>query len=145
MAISPDQEENRAAPKLTFVNPEGLFDPRPYGYSQAVISPPNSRIVYISGQGGADDTGVLSSEFEAQVKQAYSNLAVALDGVGAKLRDVTNITVYVVDHDESKLGFLTTQVSKVFGEALPAQTLVPVPRLVLDGMLFEIEATAVLG
>jgi enamine deaminase RidA (YjgF/YER057c/UK114 family) len=32
----------------------------------------------------------------------------------------------------------------MFGKTLPAQTLVPVPRLAVDGMLFEVEAVVVL-
>jgi enamine deaminase RidA (YjgF/YER057c/UK114 family) len=39
---------------------------------------------------------------------------------------------------------LTAECLEFFGSALPAQTLVPVPRLALDGMLFEIEAEAIL-
>jgi enamine deaminase RidA (YjgF/YER057c/UK114 family) len=32
----------------------------------------------------------------------------------------------------------------MFGRALPAQILVPVPKLAVDGMLFEVEVVAVL-
>jgi enamine deaminase RidA (YjgF/YER057c/UK114 family) len=39
---------------------------------------------------------------------------------------------------------MTEAVKRTFGDALPAQTLVPVPRLALDGMLFEVDAVAVL-
>jgi enamine deaminase RidA (YjgF/YER057c/UK114 family) len=46
----------------------------------------------------------------------------------------------VVDHDMSKLGVLTENVVRMFGKALPAQTLVPVPKLAVDSMLFEVEA-----
>lgn len=129
---------------LTIVNPQGLFDPTAFGYSQAVIAPGGSRIAYISGQSGADGTGALPPDFAAQVKQAYANLRAVLDGVGAEPHQVVKLTIFVVDHDQSKLEVLTRHVVDTFGEALPAQTLVPVPRLALDGMLFEVEAVAVL-
>ena len=44
----------------------------------------------------------------------------------------------------SKLEVLTRNVKEMFGEALPAQTLVPVPKLAIDPMLFEVEAVVVL-
>lgn len=126
------------------VNPAGLYDPAPNGYSHAVIAKGGSRIAYIAGQGGEDQGGALSPRFSDQVEQAYANLRTALEAVGAKPGQVTKITTYVVDYDQSKLGVMTEAVKRTFGEALPAQTLVPVPRLALDGMLFEVEAVAVL-
>ncbi len=54
------------------------------------------------------------------------------------------LTVFVVDHDMSKLGVLTENVTRVFGATLPAQTLVPVPKLAIDPMLFEVEAVVLL-
>ena len=101
-------------------------------------------MAYISGQGGQDSTGGLSPDFAVQVKQAYANLRAALEGIGAKPDQVAKLTVFVVDHDISKLGVLTQNVKEMFGEALPAQTLVPVPKLAIDPMLFEVEAVVVL-
>jgi enamine deaminase RidA (YjgF/YER057c/UK114 family) len=129
--------------RLTIVNPKNLYDPTPNGYSTAVIVPANARIAYISGQGGQDATGGLSPDFAVQVKQAYANLAAALNGIGAKPDQVAKLTVYVVDHDMSKLGVLTENVKAMFGETLPAQTLVPVPKLAVDPILFEVEAIVV--
>lgn len=130
--------------KLTIVNPQNLYDPTPNGYSTAVIVPREARVAYISGQGGQDSRGALSPDFAVQVEQAYANLRTALDALGARPDQVAKLTVFVVDHDMSKLGVLTQNVKEMFGEALPAQTLIPVPRLAVDGMLFEVEAVAVL-
>ncbi len=130
--------------KLTIVNPRNLYDPTPNGYSTAVIAPRGARVAYISGQGGQDGTGALSPDFAVQVEQAYANLRTALDALGAKPDQVAKLTVFVVDHDMSKLEVLTSNVKKMFGEALPAQTLIPVPKLAIDPMLFEVEAVVVL-
>jgi enamine deaminase RidA (YjgF/YER057c/UK114 family) len=130
--------------KLTIVNPKNLYDPTPHGYSTAVITPRQGRVAYISGQGGQDGKGGLSPDFAVQVKQAYANLGAALEGVGARPDQVAKLTTYVVDHDMSKLEVLTRNVTEMFGKTLPAQTLVPVPKLAVDGMLFEVEAVAVL-
>ncbi|MDH4986519.1 RidA family protein [Aminobacter anthyllidis] len=130
--------------ELTIVNPPTLHDPTPNGYSTAVIVPGEARVAYISGQGGQDGTGALSPDFAVQVKQAYANLATALEGIGARPDQVAKLTVFVVDHDMSKLEVLTRNVKEMFGEKLPAQTLVPVPRLAVDPMLFEVEAIVML-
>jgi enamine deaminase RidA (YjgF/YER057c/UK114 family) len=131
--------------KLTIVNPQNLYDPTPNGYSTAVIVPAGARVAYISGQGGQDGTGSLSPDFAVQVEQAYANLRTAIEALGAKPDQVAKLTVFVVDHDMSKLDVLTRNVKAMFGETLPAQTLVPVPKLAIEPMLFEVEAIVVLN
>ena len=130
--------------KLSIVNPDGLFDPSPFGFSHAVVASGGSRLAFIAGQSGEDSSGNRSPDFAEQVKQSYANLKTALDAVGAAPHQVTKLTTYVVDHDMSKLEPMTIHLKALFGDALPAQTLVPVPRLALDGMLFEVDAVAVL-
>ena len=144
MAVPTATTANENDLKLTIVNPKNLYDPTPNGYSTAVIVPAGAKVAYISGQGGQDSTGGLSPDFAVQVKQAYANLRAALDGLGAKPDQVAKLTVFVVDHDMSKLEVLTQNVKEMFGEALPAQTLIPVPKLAIDPMLFEVEAVVVL-
>ncbi len=130
--------------ELTIVNPAELYDPAPNGYSHGIVAKGGSRVAYIAGQGGEDATGALAPEFAGQVRQAYANLCAALAAVGAGPRQVTKITTYVVEYDPSMLEVMTQLVKETFGDALPAQTLVPVPRLALDGMLFEVDAVAIL-
>lgn len=130
--------------KLSIVNPRNLYDPSPNGYSTAVIVPGGAKMAYISGQGGQDSRGALSPDFAVQVKQAYANLRSAIDALGAMPDQVAKLTVFVVDHDMSKLEVLTRNVKDMFGETLPAQTLVPVTKLAIDPMLFEVEAIVML-
>ena len=99
-----------AAGQPTIVNPKTLYDPTPNGYSTAVIAPASGRLAFISGQGGQDRTGALSPDFAPQVEQAYANLAAVIDALGARLDQVVKLTVFVVDHDMSKLGVLTENV-----------------------------------
>lgn len=129
---------------LKIVNPHNLYDPTPNGYSTAVVTPSQGRVAYISGQGGQDSTGALSPDFAAQVRQAYANLGAVIAALGAKPDQVVKLTVFVVDHDMSKLEVMSNAVKDMFGAVLPAQTLVPVPKLAIDSMLFEVEAIVVL-
>ena len=137
-----DQSNSTATPQI--VNPSHLHDPTPNGYSTAVIAPNAGRLAFISGQGGQDQTGGLSPDFGTQVAQAYANLAAVLDAMGAMPTNVVKLTVFVVDHDMSKLGVLTQNVIQMFGDRLPAQTLVPVPKLAINPMQFEVEAVVAL-
>ena len=130
--------------QLKFINPPGLYDPRPNGYSHVVVAEAPARLIYIAGQGGENADGVLSEDFGTQVKQALNNLQTALDAAGAGLANVAKLTVLIVDHSEERLGIFGGALGAVWGDnPAPACTLIPVPRLALDGMLFEIEATAI--
>lgn len=131
--------------ELSIVNPAELYDPAPNGYSHAVVAKGGARIAYIAGQGGEDKSGTLSANFSEQVKQAYKNMLITLQAMNAKPNQVTKITTYVVNYNPGMLEEMTKQVKMMFGDALPAQTLVPVPRLALDGMLFEVDAIVILN
>lgn len=129
--------------QLSFINPPGLYDPRPNGYSHVVIAQAPASLIYIAGQGGENADGALSDDFETQVKQSLSNLQTALGAAGAGLANIAKLTVLIVDHSEERLRIFGGALKAAWGDnPAPACTLIPVPRLALDGMLFEIEATA---
>lgn len=70
---------------------------------------------------------------------------VAKIAAGARLSDVAKLTVLIVDRSEQRLHVFGEELARALGEGpKPACTLTPVPRLALDGMLFEVEAMAVL-
>lgn len=128
---------------VTLINPAGLYDPTPYCYSHVAALRGDCRAVYIAGQGGENERGELSHDFRMQVRQALRNLHTALKAVGAGTADVAKLTVLIVDHTEDKLRLFGSELKEAFGPGpKPACTLIPVPRLVLDAMLVEIEAIA---
>ncbi|MYM23070.1 RidA family protein [Duganella sp. FT135W] len=130
---------------MKFINPTGLYDPRPNGYSHVVIAEAPARIIYIAGQGGENAAGELSQDFNTQVEQALSNLQIALHAAGAQLWNIAKVSALIVDHSKERLHIFSTALRTTWGDhPAPACTLIPVPRLALDGMLFEIEATVVL-
>ena len=63
----------------TVVNPAGLHDPVPFGYSHTATIPSGAELVLVSGQYGSGTDGmVVSTDFAVQVQQAFRNLGVAL-------------------------------------------------------------------
>jgi enamine deaminase RidA (YjgF/YER057c/UK114 family) len=130
---------------LTLSNPPGLYDPSANGYSHVAEVAAGARLVFIAGQGGETADGELSADFTDQVRQALANLQVALRSVGTEASHVAKLTVLIVDHSQARLEIFGTRLQQLWGASpTPACTLIPVPRLALDGMLFEIEAVAVL-
>lgn len=137
--------ESPRAPYLEFKNPLDLYDPRLNGYSHVAVVNRPARMVFVAGQGGEDMAGGLRPDFASQVSQALTNLRVALQAGGADIPDVAKITVLIVDHSMERLAIFSRAWQALLGDwPAPACTLIPVPRLALDGMLFEIEAVAVL-
>ncbi|PSS59043.1 RidA family protein [Pseudomonas sp. BBP2017] len=127
-------------------NPQGLYDPSTNAYSHVAAVSPQARLLYIAGQGGEDIEGRLSAVFAEQARQALINLQTALRSRGAALEDVFKLTLLIVDHSEEKLRQWVAEADRAWGLHMkPTCTLIPVPRLALDGMQIEIEATAALS
>ncbi|MGL6313095.1 RidA family protein [Vibrio sp. WXL103] len=124
------------------INPPSVIDTTPFGFSQAVIAPSSSKSVFVSGQFAGTRKGQLvDGGMEAQMDQAFANLEAVIEATGAMPEQTVQIRVLIVDHREAYLDPLEKRIAALFGSHLPASTLIPVPRLALDGMLFEIEAT----
>ncbi|MBI6942824.1 RidA family protein [Pseudomonas putida] len=127
-------------------NPHGLYDPSANAYSHVAQVQAGSRLLFIAGQGGEDATGRLSPVFAEQARQALANVETALASRGARLDQVCKLTLLVVDHSEERLRQWVAEADRAWGGHMkPTCTLIPVPRLALDGMLVEIEAVAAIG
>jgi enamine deaminase RidA (YjgF/YER057c/UK114 family) len=127
--------------KLRFVNPETLSQPK--GYSH-VVEARGGRTVYISGQIAVDGSGkvVGVSDFEAQARQAFRNVQLALEAVGMTFDHVVKLGLFVTD--VSHLSTLRRVRDEFVNTAQPpASTLLQVAALALPGLLVEVEAIAV--
>lgn len=128
-----------------FKNPSSLFDPSPYGFSHMVTVPEGYKLIFVAGQGGEENIeGKLSSDFRRQLAFSLKNIKDALATENLNMNNVVKLTTLVVDHDEEKLNIIVEEFNKVWPEKnFPINTLIPVPKLAIDGMLIEIEALAV--
>lgn len=129
----------------TITNPPALFNPIPYGFSHVASVPADSKLVFVAGQGGEEDTsGKLSTDFRRQTQQALRNIETALRSQGLNMKAVVKVTTLVVEHDAEKLRIITEEFYKMWPDKkFPVNTLIPVPRLAIDNMLVEIDAIAV--
>lgn len=128
---------------LQLSNPEGLYDPSANAYSHVAEVQAGSRLLFIAGQGGEDAQGNLSPLFAEQARQALANLRLALASKGAGLAQVCKLTLLIVEHDQQRLRQWVAEADRAWGTQMkPTCTLIPVPRLALDGMLVEIDAVA---
>ncbi|MET3035891.1 RidA family protein [Chryseobacterium sp. NRRL B-14859] len=128
-----------------FKNPSSLFDPAPYGFSHMVTVPEGYKFIFIAGQGGEENTeGKLSPDFRRQVAFSLKNIKEALTTEALTMDSIIKVTTLVVDHDAEKLKVITEEFNKVWpAKNFPINTLIPVPKLAIEGMLVEIEALAV--
>jgi enamine deaminase RidA (YjgF/YER057c/UK114 family) len=131
-----------------FINPPELPNWE-NAFSQVVIVKSDSiQTIYLSGQVSVnhDNELVGESDLIAQSAQAFQNLQTALNSAGAKTSDVVKINIFVKDYNPTKATIVGDAFRKAFPhEKLPASTWLGVQALALEGLLIEIDATAVIA
>lgn len=110
-------------------------------YSQAVKT---GLVVFTSGQIGLnpDTTALVSDDFEAQVRQAFRNLAAVAEASGGSLANAVKFTLFLTDL--SKFSIANSIMAEVVPQPFPARSTVGVASLP-RGAQFEVEAILVLG
>ena len=125
------------------LNPAGLHDPVPFGYSHTASIAPGTELVLVAGQYGSNANGaVVSPAFDEQVRRAFRNLGVAVAAHGLDLSHVVQLRTYVVNHDFDKLAVVAEVVRSGWGANPPTQTVIGVASLATPEILFEVEAVA---
>ena len=127
--------------KITRTNPSNISKPFS-NYSHVVTAEGAQKLVFCAGQVAADVDGKVlpPDDFEAQTKMVMKNLENALAAGGAKLSDVTKVTIYICSpHDVSKARKILFD---YFGDHPPGSTLCILRGLAHPNFLLEIEAIA---
>ena len=111
-------------------------------YSQAIIAP-QGRTVYLSGQIGLEpETGELVSEnFEAQVRQAFSNMKAVIEEAGGTLESIVKLTLFLTDL--GKFASANAIMADLIPQPFPSRSTVGVSSLP-KGAQFEVEAIIVI-
>ncbi|MGE0151691.1 MAG: RidA family protein [Reyranellaceae bacterium] len=109
-------------------------------YVHGMEVPPETRLLYISGQVGIDRNRKPGATIEKQCELAWKNLVAILKEARMGVDDLVRVNVYLTDpryvpaYREAR--------DKFVGEKVPASTLLIVTALVDPALLVEIEAVA---
>ncbi|HSO14890.1 MAG TPA: RidA family protein [Arthrobacter sp.] len=114
------------------------------GFTHVVVAPA-AGLAFLSGQVALDPEFALlgGDNLGEQTKAAMRNIKTALDSIGASWEDVYRRTIYTLRPTEYQV--ITAAIEEVQGSTdHPAQTIVGVTGLAIEGLLIEIEVTVVL-
>ena len=124
----------------TYMNPSGIADPSPSGFT-AVVKAGNT--VYIAGMVAQDENGnvVGAGDTEAQTRQIWRNIEVAVKAAGGTLADIVKTTTYVtgIEHGAA----VRAVRNELFPSNPPTSTLLVVSELANPAYVVEIESIAV--
>jgi 2-iminobutanoate/2-iminopropanoate deaminase len=110
-------------------------------YSQGAHAIGN--LTFLSGQIGLHPvTGELVQPFEAQVRQAFANMAAVVAAAGGQLSDVVKLTLFVTDM--AQFGIVNGIMAEVMPQPYCARSTVGVASLPKGGN-FEVEAILAIG
>jgi enamine deaminase RidA (YjgF/YER057c/UK114 family) len=101
-------------------------------------------LVFLAGHTALDDDGnvVHPGDTEAQFRYTLDALVATLDRVGASLRDIVSLRLYLTDvRARSALYKIRAE---YFEPPYPASTLLGVTALALEGLTVEVDGVAVL-
>jgi enamine deaminase RidA (YjgF/YER057c/UK114 family) len=136
------EEESMAAPRFLVPKGYGEFMRDTYHYSQGVQV---GDLVFVTGQGGWDDTFEIPDDITAQIGNAFRNVGTVLAEADLTWANVIDITSYHVGIEESVLGTMVEQLRSHCPDHQPLWTVIGVASLALPTMKVEITANAVAG
>ena len=114
-------------------------------FSPAVITEgSDQRMIWLAGYGAPQtpDGASLAGNFEAQTRQSFANIEAFLQKSGAKLSDIVQLTVFIID---SRYGnAFTEQRKEYFPDGnFPGSAMITVAGFAQPEMMVEIQGIAV--
>ncbi len=111
------------------------------GYSHVAKA---GNTLYIAGQVAQDVAGNLvgKGDFEAQVRQVYTNLKNILEESGGSLKNIVKMTTFLIHYNYIET--YRNVRNEHFPEPCPPNTLLIIESLALPDYMIEVEAVAVL-
>lgn len=132
--------------RLIPINPQALGQPR--GYSNGMLAPVASRLLFVAGQiAWNQDQKLVSDRFPDQFRQALANVLAVVRETGGEASDLAQLTIYVVDRAEylASLKEVGACYRELMGKHFPTMALVEVQALLEPGAKVEIQALAAIG
>jgi len=126
--------------------PDGIFDSRPYGFSQvAIVATPFGNAIHVSGQvaWNAEQRIVGAGDIGRQLEKSLENLAAALESVGATLDQVGALRLYIKQSHMHEDKAISGALRAMFGDTPPCSTWIGVPSLADEDFLVEVEPSPV--
>lgn len=112
-------------------------------FSHVAVVPPGATTIYVGGQNGVDEMGVVvSDDVAVQSARAIENAAVALAAAGATLADVVQWTVLIDAGADLGAAYGAIAPRLATGGAPPLVTAARVAGLGVPGALIEVSAVA---
>ena len=120
---------------------KSVHETKDRGYSHAAKV---GKTLYIAGQVARDVKGNLvgKGDFEAQVRQVYTNLKNILQEAGGDLKNIVKMTTILTHYDY--IESCRKIHSEFFGDIMPPNTLLIIESLASPDYMIEVEAIAVL-
>ena len=109
-------------------------------YSHGVEVAAGSRIIFCSGQLGANPDGSVPPTVEGQAERCFENIAAILGAGGMALSDVVRVNAYVTAREHMQ-GYMAVR-DRYVGDPPPASTLMIVSGFTRPEFLVEVEVVA---
>lgn len=124
-------------------NPDGFS--KPAGYVQVVTVKGNHKEIYLGGKAGLSADGkVAEGGLGPQDRLTFQNIEKALAAAGAKMTDVIELQIYIVDLQKQDPNPAYQAVRDAFPAGFkPVSMVIGVSALAVPGLLMEVNVKAV--
>jgi enamine deaminase RidA (YjgF/YER057c/UK114 family) len=132
--------------KVEKINPSTLALPPEGMHAHITVAPRGARLAFIAGQVALDqDFAIIGDDIGCQAVQCFTNIRLALDALGAHPNQIVQMSIIVVDYNQSELDGINASGKRVFGDDWPVTATTLIGAKALGHNAFKIEVSAVVA